>query len=227
MLRRAARTGSGWPAAAGTHVGRRGSRWGAPVPNRGAPLATHAAAVQAPGARENDASVATEEQKRAVAEELRSLYADDEFYTDALTQLGHGLQSAALAARAGASNAVVVAALLHDVGWKLARTAPWAESSSEMVCGGDEGAAERPGASLPYAGRAGDARVLRDASSTQASRRTCRRTASQRALASCTSVARRMRRWWRNRRSTIRSGPPSCACAAWTRTCARWCVACL
>jgi predicted HD phosphohydrolase len=77
------------------------------------------------------------EHQREVVDELRSLYEDDEYYTDALTQLSHGLQGAALAEQAGAEPSMVVAALLHDVGWKLAKTAPWLEETDEMVVGAD------------------------------------------------------------------------------------------
>ena len=62
---------------------------------------------------------------------LRSWYADGSSYGD-LTQLDHALQAAHLAREAGEPEAVVVAALLHDVGWKLSRADPSAEQIAEV-----------------------------------------------------------------------------------------------
>jgi len=56
--------------------------------------------------------------------EIESLYMNDSAYSGQLTQLGHALQTAALADAAGACQLTVVAALLHDVGWKLACCEP-------------------------------------------------------------------------------------------------------
>ncbi len=55
----------------------------------------------------------------SIVEELVALYAGPHahrLYDEAVTELEHGLQCAALAARAGASDALTAAALLHDVG---------------------------------------------------------------------------------------------------------------
>jgi len=56
--------------------------------------------------------------------EIESLFArhGDETYGEGVTQLQHALQTAALAAAEGADDALVVAALLHDVGHFLQPT---------------------------------------------------------------------------------------------------------
>lgn len=56
-----------------------------------------------------------------LADRLAALYAQrgDEHYSEAVTQIEHGLQAAALAVSDGASDALVVAALLHDIGHLL------------------------------------------------------------------------------------------------------------
>ena len=55
-------------------------------------------------------------------EELFALYAEkgDEHYGESITQTEHALQCAALARRDGASDALIVAALFHDVGHLVA-----------------------------------------------------------------------------------------------------------
>lgn len=59
----------------------------------------------------------------SVVAEVRALYADTttQYAGGSLTELSHSLQAARAAEREGKPDAVVVAALLHDVGWKLAR----------------------------------------------------------------------------------------------------------
>jgi hypothetical protein len=58
--------------------------------------------------------------RQDVLDELRSLYFDDSKYGK-LTQHAHALQCAKQALDANQDSQTVVAALLHDVGWKLAR----------------------------------------------------------------------------------------------------------
>lgn len=59
----------------------------------------------------------------ATVDDVLALYRrwGHEHYDEDLAQLDHALQTAALAAAAGAADAVVAAALLHDVGHLLAR----------------------------------------------------------------------------------------------------------
>ncbi len=59
-----------------------------------------------------------------VVAEIEALFArhGDETYGEGVTQLQHALQTAALAAAEGADDALVVAALLHDVGHFLQPT---------------------------------------------------------------------------------------------------------
>jgi phosphonate degradation associated HDIG domain protein len=59
-----------------------------------------------------------------VVAEIEALFArhGDETYGEGVTQLQHALQTAALAAAEGADDALVVAALLHDVGHFLQST---------------------------------------------------------------------------------------------------------
>jgi predicted HD phosphohydrolase len=72
------------------------------------------------------ASADLRSQRAAVLAEVRALYADaSSRYAGAgskkLTELSHSLQAAASAEADGDSDAAVVAALLHDIGWKLSR----------------------------------------------------------------------------------------------------------
>lgn len=59
----------------------------------------------------------------AVAEAILALYRErgDECYEEVVTQIQHGLQCAMLAERAGASESLIAAALLHDIGHLLER----------------------------------------------------------------------------------------------------------
>ena len=59
-----------------------------------------------------------------IVQEIEALFArhGDETYGEGVTQLQHALQTAALAAAEGADDALVVAALLHDVGHFLQPT---------------------------------------------------------------------------------------------------------
>ena len=68
--------------------------------------------------------------RAATIARLREIYADGSSY-GYLTQKQHALQAARQAQIAGAPEAVVVGALLHDVGWKLSRAAPAMESLTE------------------------------------------------------------------------------------------------
>ena len=77
--------------------------------------------------------------RASVVAEIRSWYADGSLYGE-LTQQDHALQAAHQAATAGYPETVVVAALLHDVGWKLSRVDPSAEQRAEK----GETAAVRP-----------------------------------------------------------------------------------
>jgi len=54
----------------------------------------------------------------AIVDEIESLYRrfGSEHYGEGVSQLGHALQCAQLAERAGASPALIAAALLHDIG---------------------------------------------------------------------------------------------------------------
>jgi len=65
-------------------------------------------------------SMATAEHKASVWSELCDFYDDGSSY-GTLSQRIHGLQAAKQAAMAGAPKEVIVGALLHDIGWKLAR----------------------------------------------------------------------------------------------------------
>jgi predicted HD phosphohydrolase len=58
-----------------------------------------------------------------VFDELAALYDDGSSY-GGLSQAAHAEQAAMQAVQAGADDATVVAALLHDIGWKLAGSAP-------------------------------------------------------------------------------------------------------
>ena len=64
--------------------------------------------------------MATAEHKASVWSELCDFYDDGSSY-GTLSQRIHGLQAAKQAAMAGAPKEVIVGALLHDIGWKLAR----------------------------------------------------------------------------------------------------------
>lgn len=64
--------------------------------------------------------MATAEHKASVWSELCDFYDDGSSY-GTLSQRTHGLQAAKQAAMAGAPKEVIVGALLHDIGWKLAR----------------------------------------------------------------------------------------------------------
>jgi phosphonate degradation associated HDIG domain protein len=73
------------------------------------------------------------------AEALIALLADRgaRFYGDEqVTQLAHGLQSAALAERDGAPPSLVAAALLHDVAHLLAKTRKGEDDRHERIGGG-------------------------------------------------------------------------------------------
>jgi gamma-butyrobetaine dioxygenase len=63
-------------------------------------------------------------ERQAVVEALAALYQrfGGETYGEGVTQLEHGLQAAAVAASEGAPDALVAAALLHDVGHLLGMT---------------------------------------------------------------------------------------------------------
>ena len=63
---------------------------------------------------------ATLTQKEATLSEIVALYSDKSQY-GSVSQLKHGCQAAQQAMDAGADDDTVVAALLHDIGWKLAR----------------------------------------------------------------------------------------------------------
>ena len=78
--------------------------------------------------------------RSSVVAELRSWYDDGSLYGE-LTQQDHALQAAHQAATAGYPETVVVAALLHDVGWKLSRDDPSAEQRAEK---GETAAVRRP-----------------------------------------------------------------------------------
>ena len=62
-------------------------------------------------------------------EEIEQYYSDKSSYVGLLSQQAHALQCARQADEAGASDEVVVGSLLHDVGWKLARKDPSAETA--------------------------------------------------------------------------------------------------
>eukprot|EP00239_Pterosperma_sp_CCMP1384_P006351 CAMPEP_0197853678 /NCGR_PEP_ID=MMETSP1438-20131217/23169_1 /TAXON_ID=1461541 /ORGANISM="Pterosperma sp., Strain CCMP1384" /LENGTH=207 /DNA_ID=CAMNT_0043468163 /DNA_START=115 /DNA_END=735 /DNA_ORIENTATION=+ len=68
--------------------------------------------------------MASQEHKDAVWAELLQLYNDGSEY-EGLSQLDHALQAANQAAEFGAEKEVIVGALLHDVGWKLAGATPF------------------------------------------------------------------------------------------------------
>ena len=100
---------------------------------------------------------------------LTRWYADESFYgaDDQITQLAHALQAARQAELAGAPEAVVVGALLHDVGWKLAGvdgrvdTAPGETSMAAQLgilsttTGGAEARARHDAVGAAYLRRAG------------------------------------------------------------------------
>lgn len=67
---------------------------------------------------------ATFAHKQSVISCIRRYYKGDTDMYNELTQEEHALQAACLAASSGADEATVVAALLHDVGWKLCKAAP-------------------------------------------------------------------------------------------------------
>lgn len=75
-------------------------------------------------------STSLAQHRAAVLSDLREWYSDGSSYGE-LTQLDHALQAAHQAAEAGLPDEVVVAALMHDVGWKLARADPSAEQRAE------------------------------------------------------------------------------------------------
>lgn len=61
--------------------------------------------------------------------EIEGYYGDKSSYVGLLSQRAHALQCARQADEAGASDEVVVGSLLHDIGWKLARQDPSAETA--------------------------------------------------------------------------------------------------
>jgi hypothetical protein len=69
-------------------------------------------------------SESTLKHKETVLSEIVALY-DDKSQYGLISQLWHGCQSAQQALDASADTETVVAALLHDIGWKLAKEAPW------------------------------------------------------------------------------------------------------
>eukprot|EP00038_Savillea_parva_P014677 m.11769 g.11769 ORF g.11769 m.11769 type:complete len:546 (+) comp2872_c0_seq1:48-1685(+) len=69
-------------------------------------------------------TTATLQHKEHVLSEIVALY-DDKSQYGVVSQLRHGCQAAQQAIDAGADNETVVAALLHDIGWKLAKEAAW------------------------------------------------------------------------------------------------------
>lgn len=73
---------------------------------------------------------AMEEHRARVIGAIRTMYDDGSSYGE-LSQMVHALQTAKQAEMAGAPEAIVVGALLHDVGWKLCGLA------SERTCGAD------------------------------------------------------------------------------------------
>lgn len=73
-------------------------------------------------------------QKEAVLSEIVQLY-DDKSQYGVVSQLWHGCQSAQQALDAGADDDTVVAALLHDIGWKLAKEAPWRAGDPSQSAG--------------------------------------------------------------------------------------------
>jgi hypothetical protein len=78
---------------------------------------TSAAAGGGVGAGSGRATLA---QKEATLAEIVVLYSDKSQY-GSVSQLKHGCQAAQQAIDAGADDDTIVAALLHDIGWKLAR----------------------------------------------------------------------------------------------------------
>lgn len=71
---------------------------------------------------------------RSPLEQLRAFYLDGSTYEigqiDVVSQLDHALQCATNAQKSGADKETVVAALLHDIGWKLAGAHPSFEEST-------------------------------------------------------------------------------------------------
>jgi hypothetical protein len=77
----------------------------------------------------------------AEIERLYATRAQGEYFGEAITQLEHGLQSAYFAETGGASETVIIAALLHDIGHLLvdvpANLADWKEDALHEVTGAD------------------------------------------------------------------------------------------
>ena len=78
--------------------------------------------------------MATEAQKESVLATINAFYDDGSSYGH-LSQRAHALQAAKQAAMAGAPKEIVVGALLHDIGWKLAKKTPASGELSEGAAG--------------------------------------------------------------------------------------------
>eukprot|EP01065_Artemidia_motanka_P002071 TRINITY_DN1094_c6_g1_i1.p2 TRINITY_DN1094_c6_g1~~TRINITY_DN1094_c6_g1_i1.p2 ORF type:complete len:269 (+),score=113.46 TRINITY_DN1094_c6_g1_i1:64-807(+) len=86
--------------------------------------------------------MASRQEAEACWDQLRRLYADGSGYAAKLSQDAHATQCAALAAASGHDDSTVVACLLHDIGWKLARAEPTAADdriAPESVFAGRKG----------------------------------------------------------------------------------------
>lgn len=68
----------------------------------------------------------SEAEKLAIVDELLDFYKSDSQYgvESSVTQMEHACQAAMKAVESNADEESIVAALLHDIGWKLAKSAP-------------------------------------------------------------------------------------------------------
>lgn len=68
----------------------------------------------------------TDAEKAAIVDELLDFYKSDSQYgvEASVTQMEHACQAAKKAADSNSDEETIIAALFHDIGWKLAMSAP-------------------------------------------------------------------------------------------------------
>ena len=71
-----------------------------------------------------DGMVQLQEHRKAVVAQLHAWYSDGALQPDGNSHLSHSLQCARQAQLAGATEPIIVGALLHDIGWQLATAQP-------------------------------------------------------------------------------------------------------
>eukprot|EP00047_Mylnosiga_fluctuans_P014430 m.38376 g.38376 ORF g.38376 m.38376 type:complete len:172 (+) comp5500_c0_seq2:473-988(+) len=79
--------------------------------------------------------MATQAEKEAVVQEILDFFQKDGQYgvETCVTQMEHACQAAKKAVDAGSSEDLIIAALLHDIGWKLAMAASVDRSGNSLI----------------------------------------------------------------------------------------------